>query len=156
MVDARPGASADGDTELDVRRLIDDLDTKSPADVGRRALADDLLRGDLVSEDGTVAAIVVFFDERRVDEVRGAGHRGGPRRRDPPPAADFRAYFNGSLEISETYNRITLANQTKFMPPILVLTRSRDLPDVPIVAADAADARARCSSASSGRSGSTT
>ena len=65
----------------------------------------------------------MFFDERRIDDVRaevldeiqrivdGAGCR-----------PDFAPYFNGSLEISETYNRITLANQTKFTPPILLLT----------------------------------
>jgi predicted RND superfamily exporter protein len=35
---------------------------------------------------------------------------------------DFRALINGSIEISETYNRVTLANQARFTPPILVLT----------------------------------
>ena len=34
----------------------------------------------------------------------------------------MRAYYNGSLEISETYNRITLDNQRKFTPPILLFT----------------------------------
>ena len=36
-----------------------------------RVLEDPLLRGDLVSEDGTVTAIVVTFDEDRIDDVRG-------------------------------------------------------------------------------------
>ena len=34
----------------------------------------------------------------------------------------MRAYYNGSLEISETYNRVTLDNQRKFTPPILLFT----------------------------------
>ena len=33
-------------------------------------LDDPLLRGDLVSEDGTVTALVVTFDEDRIDDVR--------------------------------------------------------------------------------------
>jgi predicted RND superfamily exporter protein len=120
VVDAR--RTPDGDDVLDVRRLIEDLETQTPLEVGRRALADDLLRGDLVSEDGTTAAIVVFFDERRVDDVRAEvidRIHGLVEARLPP---SFTAHFNGSLEISETYNRITLANQTTFTPPILVLT----------------------------------
>ena len=115
-------AGAVGDVELDVRRLIDDLDTKSPADVGARAIADDLLRGDLISEDGTVAALVVFFDERRVDDARGEVIEEIRNVVTAALPADFRAYYNGSLEISETYNRITLENQTKFIPPMAVLT----------------------------------
>ena len=115
-------AGAVGDVQLDVRRLIDDLDTKPPADVGARAIADDLLRGDLISEDGTVAALVVFFDERRVDDARGEVIEEIRNIVTAALPADFRAYYNGSLEISETYNRITLENQTKFIPPMAVLT----------------------------------
>ncbi len=40
----------------------------------------------------------------------------------PRLPAGVRAYYNGSLEISETYNRITLDNQRKFTPPILLFT----------------------------------
>ena len=122
IVDARPAESADADSVLDVRLLTDDLGTRPAAAIGQRALDDELLRGDLVSEDGTVAAVVVFFDEARVDAVRAQvieQVRDAVTRRLP---SDFRAYFNGSLEISETYNRITLDNQAKFVPPILVLT----------------------------------
>ena len=50
----------------------------------------------------------------------------------------MRAYYNGSLEISETYNRITLDNQQKFTPPILLFTVVGDLFCVPLVAEDAA------------------
>jgi predicted RND superfamily exporter protein len=122
IVDARAANGADQDAVLDVRPLIDDLATKSPAALGERAIADDLLRGDLISEDGTVTSVVVFFDERRVDDVRAqviAAINGIVKARLPP---DFRYYVNGSLEISETYNRITLENQTKFTPPILLCT----------------------------------
>ncbi len=114
--------NAGGDVVLDVRRLIDDLDTKSPADVGARALADDLLRGDLVSEDGTVAALIVFFDERHVDEARAEVLDQIRKVVSATLPAGFKAHFNGSLEISETYNRITLENQTKFIPPMAALT----------------------------------
>ena len=80
------------------------------------------MKGDLVSADGTVTSVIVFFDERRVDAVRATvldRIREIVTTRLP---ADFRVYYNGSIEISETYNRITLANQTKFTPPILALT----------------------------------
>ena len=122
VVDGGGGADPDEEAVLEVRRLIDDLDDRTPAEVGQRALDDELLRGDLVSEDGRVAAIVVFFDERRVDDVRA---------RVLDEIADivavrlpegFEAHYNGSLEISEAYNRVTLANQLTFTPPILLIT----------------------------------
>ena len=56
---------------LDVRPLLDGLATRDPADIRRRALEDDLIRGDLVSENGSTTAIIVGFDEDRIDEVRG-------------------------------------------------------------------------------------
>src|SRR5688572_4590916 len=55
---------------LDVRPLIDLARTRGADDVRRRALEDELIRGDLVSEDGTVAALIVSFDEDRIDTVR--------------------------------------------------------------------------------------
>src|SRR4051812_39471449 len=60
-----------GDSVLDVRPLIDPDRPQPPEVVRRRALADELIRGDLVSEDATVTAIVVSFDETRIDRVRG-------------------------------------------------------------------------------------
>ena len=122
LVDARPSTSPDADSVLDVRPLIDDLESKSPAELADRAIADELLKGDLISADGTVTSVIVFFDERRVDAVRATvldRIREIVTTRLP---ADFRVYYNGSIEISETYNRITLANQTKYTPPILALT----------------------------------
>lgn len=122
VVDGRPGGSADDPPLLDVRPLFDDLATSTPEAVLARAEWDDLMRGDLISADGTTAALVVFFDERRIDDVRAAvldrihaivGARLLP---------GFEAHFNGSLEISEAYNRITLSNQTRFTPPIFLFT----------------------------------
>jgi predicted RND superfamily exporter protein len=110
------------DGGLDVRRVIENPSTQSPADVRRRAMRDDLLRGDLISETGTVTAIVVGFDEDRIDAVRGGVIQQIHDLIDPRLPGGIRAYYNGSLEISETYNRITLDNQVKFTPPILVLT----------------------------------
>lgn len=121
-VNATRAADSGGDAELRVRKLIRDLDTEPPAVVGERALADDLLRDQLISTDGTVAAVIVFFDERRVDSIRAKVLEDirSIVLKDLP--SDFKVHINGSLEISETYNRITLENQTKFSPPILLLT----------------------------------
>jgi predicted RND superfamily exporter protein len=110
------------DGGLDVRRLLEDAGNRKPEEVRERALNDDLLRGDLVSEDGKVTAIVVTFDEDRIDKVRGGVIQQIHDIVDPRLPPGVRAYYNGSLEISETYNRITLDNQRKFTPPILLIT----------------------------------
>ena len=120
-----PSKSAAGEADeggLDVRPLLEDLDTRGAADVKRRALKDDLIRGDLVSEDATVTAIVVSFDEDRIDDVRAGVIQKIHDIVDPGLPAGVRSFYNGSLEISETYNRITLENQFKFTPPILLIT----------------------------------
>ena len=117
-VEAIPGE----DGGLDVRPLLDDLDRNGAAAVRARALDDELIRGDLVSEDATVTAVVVSFDEERIDEVRAGVIQNIHDIVDPHLPAGVSAYYNGSLEISETYNRVTLDNQRKFMPPILLLT----------------------------------
>ena len=122
LVDARPSESPDADSVLDVRLLTDDLGVRPASEIAQRAIDDELLGGDLISKDGTVAAIVVFFDESRVDAIRARVIAEIRQAVTASLPADFRAHFNGSLEISETYNRITLANQTRFSPPILVLT----------------------------------
>ncbi len=122
VVDVRPGEAPDEPPLLDVRALFADRGSRSPGEIGQRAIDDDLLRGDIISADGAVTAVIVFFDESRIDDVRvqtlgeirsivGAGM---------PDA--FRAYYNGALEISDTYERVTRDNQTRLTPPILVLT----------------------------------
>ena len=115
VVDAVP----DG---LDVRKLIDVSRTGGPDAVRARALEDELIRGDLVSADATVTALVVSFDEERIDAVRGGVIQQIHDIVDPGLPQGIRAHYNGSLEISETYNRITLDNQRKFTPPILLFT----------------------------------
>jgi predicted RND superfamily exporter protein len=109
---------------LEVQPLLDDrLDTPAALErVRHRALDDPLLRGDLVSEDGTVTAIVVSFDEDRIDDDRSAVIAEIHQLVDPRLPAGMTAFYNGSLEISETYNRITLANTRNLTPPILALT----------------------------------
>ncbi|MDQ3171800.1 MAG: hypothetical protein M3Q55_16820, partial [Acidobacteriota bacterium] len=116
IVDALP-ARGDDDGGIEVRPLIDDVAEKGAAATGARALGDSLLRGDLISEDGTVAAIIVSFDERRIDDVRAGVIDAIHGIVDPALPEGFEAYYNGSLEISETYNRITVQNQTRFTPP---------------------------------------
>jgi predicted RND superfamily exporter protein len=115
VVDAVP----DG---LEVRRLIELARTRGPDAVRARAVDDELIRGDLVSADATVTAIVVGFDEDRIDAVRGGVIQRIHDIIDPRLPPGLRAHYNGSLEISETYNRITLDNQRKFTPPILLFT----------------------------------
>jgi len=118
-----PGASADeADGGLDVRPLLENLESRDPADIRKRALADDLIRGDLVSADARTTAIIVSFDEDRIDAVRAGVIQRIHDIVDPQLPGGVTAYYNGSLEISETYNRITLDNQRKFTPPILVFT----------------------------------
>jgi predicted RND superfamily exporter protein len=107
---------------LDVRPLLENLPSRDPDDIRRRALADDLIRGDLVSEDGRTTALIVSFDEDRIDDVRAGVIQRIHDIVDPRLPAGVSAYYNGSLEISETYNRITLDNQRKFTPPILLFT----------------------------------
>lgn len=123
IVDAVP-ATADDDGGIEVRPLIDDVAQKGAAATGQRALDDELLRGDLISEDATVTAIIVSFDETRIDEVRAGVIEQIHAIVDPALPEGFEAFYNGSLEISETYNRITVENQSKFTPPILILTLS--------------------------------
>jgi len=115
-------ARATPDGGLDVRPLFDDLNSVEPHEIRARALADDLIRGDLVSEDATVTALVVNFDEDRIDQVRSGVIQKIHDIVDPQLPPGVHAYYNGSLEISETYNRVTLDNQRKFTPPILVFT----------------------------------
>jgi uncharacterized protein len=121
IVEALKSEDAD-EGGLEVRPLLENLATRDPADIRRRALEDDLIRGDLVSEDGSTTAIIVGFDEDRIDEVRGGVIQQIHDIVDPKLPDGVRAYYNGSLEISETYNRITLDNQRKFTPPILLVT----------------------------------
>jgi uncharacterized protein len=122
IVEAMGTDAAGDDAGLEVRPLLEDLETRDPAEIKRRALEDDLIRGDLVSDDGSTTAIIVGFDEDRIDEVRAGVIQKIHEIVDPKLPAGVRAYYNGSLEISETYNRITLDNQRKFTPPILLFT----------------------------------
>ena len=118
----RPARRRLGGGGIDVRRLIEPGGSQTPDDVRRRAMKDDLIRGDLVSDSGAVTAIVVSFDEERIDAVRGGVIQRIHDLVDPNLPPGVKAYYNGSLEISETYNRITLDNQRTFTPPIFLIT----------------------------------
>jgi len=113
---------ATSDGGLDVRKLLDNSHRGGAADVRQRALTDDLIRGDLVSDDATVTALVVTFDESRIDSVRAGVIQKIHEIIDPQLPRGVTAYYNGSLEISETYNRVTLDNQRRFTPPIMLFT----------------------------------
>ena len=118
-------AAADGsdDGGIEVQPLLDDELSQAVADrVRARAATDRLLRGDLVSDDGTVTALVVSFDEDRIDDVRSGVIDQIHQIVDPALPAGMRAHYNGSLEISETYNKVTQSNLRNLTPPILLLT----------------------------------
>jgi uncharacterized protein len=115
-------AGAPAEAAINVRRLVDPNTPQPAADVRRRALSDELIRGDLVSEDATVTAIVVSFDESRIDAVRAGVIQRIHDIVDPTLPAGVTAHYNGSLEISETYNRVTLQNLQTFTAPILLVT----------------------------------
>ncbi|MBK9241159.1 MAG: MMPL family transporter [Acidobacteria bacterium] len=121
VVDVLPSSGVNDDGGLQVRRLIEDLETKSPGAVGQRAMDDELFRGDLISEDGTVTALILFFDEARIDDVRAEVLTEIRRLVD---AVTHR--IQGALQRQPRdhggHNRVTLANQTTFTPPILALT----------------------------------
>ena len=105
---------------IEVQPLLDDRG--DAASVRERALGDPLLRGDLVSPDGRVTVIAVSFDEDRIDDIRGEVIERIHQLIDPRLPPGMRAHYNGSVEISETYNRVTLANLQTLTPPIIGLT----------------------------------
>ena len=117
---ARPEAGDEGGIE--VQPLLGESIDRPEAEAARRTVLDDpLLKGDLVSEDGTVTALVVSFDEDRIDDVRAGVIEEIHALVDPRLPDGMRAFYNGSLEITETYNRITLANTRNLTAPIVGL-----------------------------------
>jgi predicted RND superfamily exporter protein len=117
-------ATADDDGGIEVTPLLDGRTgtAAGAAAVRAEALDDPLIRGDLVSEDATVAAVIVTFDEDRIDEVRGRVLEDVRAVVEAGLPAGFEVFYNGSLEISETYNRVTIANTVDLTPPIAVMT----------------------------------
>ena len=114
--------SSEPDDTLLVRPLADVFEEQGIGEVRRLAMRDELIRGDLISEDERVAAMIVTFDEDRVDDVRAQVIDSIHRAVLANLPGGLTAHFNGSLEISETYNRVTLDNTYRFSPPILLLT----------------------------------
>jgi hypothetical protein len=112
------------DETIDVQPLLDEQidDAADATRVKQDALDDALLRGDFVSKDGTVTAIIVSFDEDRIDDVRSQVLDRIHQLVDARLPRGMAAYYNGSIEISESYNRITISNTKKLTPPILALT----------------------------------
>jgi predicted RND superfamily exporter protein len=108
---------------IEVNPLLDEVSTPETAAAARARVMDDyLLRGDLVSENGRVTVINLTFDEDHIDDVRARVIEEIHKTIDPRLPAGMRAYYNGSLEISESYNRVTIRNTTLLTPPILALT----------------------------------
>ncbi|MBK5297415.1 MAG: MMPL family transporter [Vicinamibacteria bacterium] len=119
VVTALPETGADDAGGIEVNPLLPEkVDAGAAARVKARALGDRLMRGDLVSEDGRVTAIIVSFDESRIDEVRAGVIQKIHEVIDPRLPAGLKAYYNGSLEITESYNRVTLDNLYSLTPII--------------------------------------
>ena len=119
---ADPDSGEDGGIEVQPLIDRDGREAGGPERVRADVLRDPLLRGELVSEDGTVTAIVVSFDEDRIDNVRSQVLDRIHALVDDRLPEGFRAFYNGSIEITETYNRVTVANTRNLTPPILALT----------------------------------
>jgi uncharacterized protein len=117
-------AGQDDDGGIEVTPILEGRGTTAAgaAQVRADALDDPLIRGDLVSAAGRVASIVVAFDELRIDAARSQtveAIENLVRSRVPP---GFETFFNGSLEISESYNRVTISNTLELTPFIAALT----------------------------------
>ena len=110
------------DAGIEVRPLIPRAGAIDAAAVVREARADPFLRGDLIAPNASIVSIVVNFDEDRVDAERAETIERIRAAVDRHLPTGIRAYYNGSLEISETYNRVTVANTVNFTPPILLMT----------------------------------
>ena len=119
-----PEGAGDEEGGIEVQPLLDERidDPAVAARVKATVLGDPLLRGDLANDDGTVTALVVSFDEDQIEAVRTSILDRIHQLVDPRLPAGMTAYYNGSLEISESYNRITLQNTRNLTPPILLLT----------------------------------
>ena len=115
-------STAGEDAGIEVRPLIPRAGAIDADAVVKTALADPFLRGDLIAHDASVVSLVVNFDEDRVDAERAQTIERVRAAVDRHLTPGLRAYYNGSLEISETYNRVTVANTVKFTPPILLMT----------------------------------
>ena len=114
--------AGDDEGDLLVEPVVPRTGPIDAAAVRRTALGDRMLAGDLVSTSGRVLAVVVSFDEARIDAIRAAVLDDIRTRVSRHLPAGATAHYNGSLEISETYNRVTLRNQVLFTPPILLIT----------------------------------
>ncbi len=112
----------EGDSDgLTVGPLLEKGSDPQAEEIRAYALGNDLLRGGLVSADGSAAALVVTFDEDRADEHRmellttiraimNEGLKGGAR-----------LHYTGSMETSKEYDRFTLQNQRDFMLPLILM-----------------------------------
>jgi hypothetical protein len=110
-----------GEDSLEVRPLLEGLQEKDPAEIRELALSDPSLRGDLVSSDGRLAAITVIFHDEKADPVRGELLEAARRVAEEGRPANVGLYFNGSLEISQEYDRVSMANMRNYTPPMFLL-----------------------------------
>ena len=132
-------AGPDGDDGgIEVQPLLDESIDEAAAAAARRTRCSDdpLLRGDLVSEDGTVTAIVVTFDEDRIDDVRAGVIERDPRSSIDPrlPAGMQRVLQRQPRDQRDLQPRHARRTRRNLTPPILAADGRRHLRDVPLVA----------------------
>ena len=106
---------------LEVRPLLEDIEERSPEEIRRRVLSDSTLRGDLVSEDGTLAAITISFDEEKSDPVRAQILTQARQLAESERPPGVRVHYNGSMEISQEYDRQSMANMRDYTPLMFLL-----------------------------------
>jgi predicted RND superfamily exporter protein len=109
---------------IDVHPLLESGGDPAAAAVAawQKAVGEPLLRGVVVSVDGSVTVVVISFDEDRIDEVRARVIDQIHELVDGKLPNGMQSFYNGSLEISETYDRITMGNMRTLTPPVLLLT----------------------------------
>ncbi|MBI4263195.1 MAG: MMPL family transporter [Acidobacteria bacterium] len=99
IIRSLPAESGEEAGGIEVQPLLDHRlhDEQAAHRARQTALDDPLLRGDLVSDDGTVTLIVVSFDEDRIDAVRAGVIEAIHQLVDPRLPDGMTAYYNGSL-----------------------------------------------------------
>ena len=106
---------------VEIRPYLADLERRDLTELRREILSDERLVGDLVSADGTVTAITVSFHELDSDPVRAQLLTEARSLAEEERPRGVRILYNGSMEITEEYDRQSLENLRRYPPLILAV-----------------------------------
>ena len=107
--------------DLEIQPLMTTVESRGPAAARDLALGDPLIAGELISKTATFTAVVVTFDEDALNRNRPAVLAQIHEVVNGALPPGLTAWFNGSIEISETYNHVTVANQRLFVPIVIAI-----------------------------------